>query len=352
MKAYAKRSNTYARRNNFFGRNMKNRLSHRDYQDMVIENHYPNDFGGLEEVNERLQCGKFFFGQGEYKEFFFKGFHIGYGNLSLEKPIKIDIECDYQTIQMSFTFSGKKSTTEIHSNLQTESLPNQHNICYINCFQGQTFWDTTQDMQLFDISMVPELFLKYLPTTNENFRVFRENIEQGRTCALSPHNHWITPAMQWIIRDIISCQRKGFFKRVYLENKVIELLILQLEQMGELTEPTCVSLNKGVVEKMMVVKEFIETHEIGSCSLSELAKAAGTNEYTLKKAFKRVFGTTVFGYWNQLKMAEAKALLMDGAVSVTEVAKRMGYKNPQHFTTAFKRTFGRVPSKWIYKNEG
>ena len=324
---------------------MKNRLSHRDYQDMAIENHYPNEYDGLEEVNERLQAGHFFFGQGEYKEFFFKGFHIGYSNLSLKKPIKIDVECDYQTVQMSFTFSGKKISTESHGNFQTELMANQHNIFFNNRYQGQSYWDTTENMQLFDISLVPELFLKYLPKTNDRFKTFRENIERGTICALSPYNHCITPAMQWIIRDILLCDRQGFFKRVYLENKVTELLILQLEQMSEPTQAMCANLNSRLVEKMMVVKKYIETNELGSCSLSELAKAAGTNEYTLKKAFKQVFGTTVFGYWNQMKMDEAKTLLMNGSVSVTEVAKRLGYKNPQHFTTAFKRTFGSAPSK-------
>ncbi len=324
---------------------MKNRLSHRDYQDMAIENHYPNDFGGLEEVNERLQCGKFFFGQGEYKELFFKGIHIGYGTLSLKKPMRMEMECDYQSVGMFFTFSGKMSTTESQTNLYIESMPNQHNIYFVNCFQGHTYWETNKNVQIFEINLIPELFLKYLPNHNKRFRAFRKNIEKGEICVLSPHNHWITPAMQWIIRDIISCQRKGFFKRVFLENKVTELLILQLEQMSESTQAMCANLNSRLVEKMMDVKEYIETHELGSCSLSDLAKFAETNEYTLKKAFKQVFGTTVFGYWNQLKMAEAKTLLMNGAVSVTEVAKRLGYKNPQHFTTAFKRTFGSAPSK-------
>ena len=189
-----------------------------------------------------------------------------------------------------------------------------------------------------------------MPTHNKRFKAFREKIERRETCVFSPYNYRITQAMQWIIRYIITCQRNGFFKRIFLENKVTELILLQLEQMSETTQPTCVNLNRSLVDKMMVVKEYIETHNLRSCTLSDLAKVAGTNVCTLKKAFKQMFGTTVFGYWDQLKMSEAKTLLMDGAHTVTEVANHLGYKNPQHFTRAYKRINGHVPSKWIRKN--
>ena len=325
-------------------------MSHRDFPGMAIDKIYPSEFGGLEDVNEKFSRGEFFFGEGEYNELFFKGFHIGYGTFSLKNPVRIEGEIDYHCVKICFTFSGKVSATEIQSDLYTERIPNQYNIHYIKSFKGYLNWEANKYLKLLEISIIPEFFLKYLPTHDKRFNVFREKIERGETCVFSPYNYPITQAMQWIIRDIICSERNGIFKRIYLESKITELILLQMEQISESTKGVAANLNKGLIDKMMIVKEYIETHDLRSCTLSDLAKVAGTNEYTLKKSFKQVFGTTVFEYWNQLKMAEAKTLIMDGSFSVSEVAYRMGYQSAENFTIAFKRTFGYAPSKWKHKN--
>ncbi len=44
-------------------------------------------------------------------------------------------------------------------------------------------------------------------------------------------------------------------------------------------------------------------------------------------------------------MNEARRLLLSGEMNIAEVADTVGYKNPNHFTTAFKKYFGFVPSE-------
>ena len=78
---------------------------------------------------------------------------------------------------------------------------------------------------------------------------------------------------------------------------------------------------------------------------ANLARQAGTNEFTLKKRFKEIFGTTVFGYWNNLKMEKARHMLLHEDVPVSLVAEKTGYKNQPHFSTAFKKKYGIFPGK-------
>ena len=75
----------------------------------------------------------------------------------------------------------------------------------------------------------------------------------------------------------------------------------------------------------------------------------GTNQQTLKKGFKELFGTTIWGYYNNLRMETAKDLLINQEKSIAEVADNIGYKNPQHFTVAFKKKYGILPSILKYK---
>lgn len=44
-------------------------------------------------------------------------------------------------------------------------------------------------------------------------------------------------------------------------------------------------------------------------------------------------------------MQTAKDLLLEGSKNVNEIAYHIGYQNPQHFISAFKKKFGVSPGK-------
>lgn len=149
--------------------------------------------------------------------------------------------------------------------------------------------------------------------------------------------------MELVIREIIDCKRTGFYKKMFLEAKVIELLLLQFEQFAvDITPPV---IKKQEVEKLYAVKEFMQENMARGISMSDLAAKFATNEFMLKKGFKELFGMTVFGFWNDIKMLEAKRMLLDQDLNVNEVAEAVGYQNARHFSTAFKTRFGITPGK-------
>jgi AraC-like DNA-binding protein len=80
-------------------------------------------------------------------------------------------------------------------------------------------------------------------------------------------------------------------------------------------------------------------------SIAALSRKAGINSMKLKTGFKQLFNTTVFGYLHTIRMQEAKRLLTEENMQVNEVADRIGYKYPHHFTAAFKRKFNITPSQ-------
>ena len=94
---------------------------------------------------------------------------------------------------------------------------------------------------------------------------------------------------------------------------------------------------------MYKVKTILENNLEAPLSLMELSRTVGINDFKLKKGFKEVFGNTVFGYLNELKMNRAQLLLLNNDLSVAEIARLTGYKNPTHFTAAFKKKFGVLP---------
>ena len=200
------------------------------------------------------------------------------------------------------------------------------------------------DMQILEINLAPGFFKKFLPENSGLFEAFRTAIEDRNSCLIAPEHRRISIEMYQILTDIMHCNRKGTFKRIYLEAKITELLLLQLEQFFS-TKDSISTVSKRNEEKIHAVRDYIMANLSKNCTLTDLAHQVGTNEFTLKKGFKELFGTTVFNFWNDLKMEEAKKLLISGELNVNEISDRMGYKNPRHFSTAFKRKYNIIPSK-------
>lgn len=78
-------------------------------------------------------------------------------------------------------------------------------------------------------------------------------------------------------------------------------------------------------------------------TIAELAKAVGMNQCKLKKCFKDHFGSTIYVLFQEQRMSSAQQLLQ--SYNVTETAMMLGYSNVSHFSAAFAKQFGNLPSK-------
>ncbi|AIM35238.1 AraC family transcriptional regulator [Sphingobacterium sp. ML3W] len=320
------------------------KLFDNDLSNILIEKEYPDPFlyleGGIMESTTYL---KHPIGKGEYKEIYFEGVHIGFGSASLSDRILLHFESDFETIEMHFALKGKSTAMSETFNKSISFEAHHHNIIYANGMCGKMQWECG-DFQLCEINLSPKFFKKFLPQDSALFDEFRNVIEKGNSGLLSNYNSHISHQMYQIIDEIMNCNRQGIFKRMFLEAKVIELLLLQFEQFSDpLIFNT--TLRRSDVDKVYAVREFILGNLTSACSLIDLAHKVGTNEFTLKKGFKELFGTSVFAFWNDTKMEEAKLLLTEQNMNITEVSYAIGYKNQRHFSTAFKKKYGILPSQ-------
>ena len=78
-------------------------------------------------------------------------------------------------------------------------------------------------------------------------------------------------------------------------------------------------------------------------SVPDLARIAGMSASSFHSHFKSVTGTTPLQYQKDLRLIEAKALLVDRAHSVAEAAFAVGYESPTHFSRDYSRKFGLSP---------
>ena len=187
---------------------------------------------------------------------------------------------------------------------------------------------------------------RYIPTDHSGYLNLKTGIEQNEPAVFSGYNLHMTPEISAILNALRTSTHTGFCEKLFLESKILELLVLQLSQFEQIKDYIPArQLKKEELDKMYEVKEIMTGDLYQQFSLRNLAHMVGTNEFNLKRNFKLAFGTTVFGYLNQYKMAWAKRMLIEEDVTVAEVSEKMGYKYATHFSSAFKKFYGYLPNK-------
>ncbi|WP_306352722.1 helix-turn-helix transcriptional regulator [Flavobacterium sp. '19STA2R22 D10 B1'] len=250
---------------------------------------------------------------------------------------------------MHFVLSGNTKMINTAGNETLTFEKFQHNLVYTNGVKNNWEWESNDDLKLFEVYIKIDFFKKYICENESYLKPFTSAVKNKTNAVLAKENLTITPEMYTTIENIVNCNRKGAYKKMFFEAQIIQLLLLQLEQVCCNNCAIKCSLKKSDINKMHQVKEIMLSNLNSPHTLLELAHQVGTNEFTLKKGFKTIFGNTVFGYLNDAKMAKAQKMLIEQGLSVTQVAEQVGYKNATHFTTAFKKKYGILPS--TLKNE-
>ena len=151
----------------------------------------------------------------------------------------------------------------------------------------------------------------------------------------------VSLAMNRALHELINNPLQGRFRELFTEAKILELVALQLATFKGVESPCPLQKDRDVFHDLRC---YLDTHFNDDLSLRSLSRTFGLNEFKLKRGFKTFFNTTIFDYIHEQKMLYARKLLLDNRMLVNEVSGRVGYKNPNHFSTAFKRRFGVVPT--------
>ena len=81
--------------------------------------------------------------------------------------------------------------------------------------------------------------------------------------------------------------------------------------------------------------------------IPELARRVGMSPSSFHKHFKVITSTTPLQYQKELRLLEARRLLLTGSASVTTAAYEVGYESSSQFSREYARKFGLPPSRHI-----
>ena len=99
--------------------------------------------------------------------------------------------------------------------------------------------------------------------------------------------------------------------------------------------------------RILPAKQYIESHYKEEIAVSDLAAICDLSETHLRRLFVRVLSCSPTEYRLNLRMQEAKDLLMSGSSSITEAAEAVGFEDANYFSRVFKKHTGRSPSSFM-----
>ena len=92
--------------------------------------------------------------------------------------------------------------------------------------------------------------------------------------------------------------------------------------------------------------EIVETDFASDLSLDDIARRVASSRRQMQRAYAEIGNTTFREHLTRVRMDRAATLLADKGLTVREVARRVGYRQPAQFAKAFRRHLGVAPSDY------
>ncbi len=260
--------------------------------------------------------------------------------IDTELDVDFHVRADRPVIEMVFLTS---SSTEFNFESGIRPLQlnrNQHNIFYYSAKGYTNSWQTGDNQKVITITLELDRVVGYLP--EELFHSFLNSVAQDKNDVLFCRNLNITPQMSLLLEEIVDNQAAAGLKRLAIENRIYELLFLQIDQYRNVRNNN-LNIDCCTERKIRDIKNMIDAHPEHAYTMQELTQVAGLNEHYLRTGFKDIFQTTVHSYSTQQRMEYARKLLRNDQLNVNEVVRKMGYNDATNFSAAFKKFFGITP---------
>ena len=129
----------------------------------------------------------------------------------------------------------------------------------------------------------------------------------------------------------------------------MEILILRLMRS---TSFSLVPATAGSSHQCAAVRRYIDTHYKEPLTLELLAQEAHMNKYYLAHSFKAEYGISPISYLISRRIEESRYLLRETDMSLSQIARILGFSSASYFSQSFRRAQGVSPIEYRKSRPG
>jgi transcriptional regulator GlxA family with amidase domain len=105
------------------------------------------------------------------------------------------------------------------------------------------------------------------------------------------------------------------------------------------------ALPNGQTQRITRAIQILREQYSRPLRIEELAVAAGMSASSFHQHFRALTAMTPLQYQKQLRLLEARRLLIDGGINTAHAAYRVGYESASQFSREYARMFGQPPKR-------
>lgn len=271
-------------------------------------------------------------------------YFMDWGSYSFGEGLSSTAQLKEPFIEMHFQMHGD---VHLESNdMVFDVAAGESTMLYVPTQFGEFQLGQRSEGATFEILFHPDYFQELAERYPALFEPYLDRLRKQDVFWLSNQPIHITPAMRVVIERLQHKQLGNAANSLFLEGQILELLALQLTQASDQRYIRKGMLKPADVDKMYEARNLLLANIANPPSLGELARSVGTNEFALKRDFKQVFKTSPYAMLLQHKLEVARNYLLDTRMPIAEISQIVGYSDPAHFSNAFRKHFGRPPSKY------
>jgi len=138
----------------------------------------------------------------------------------------------------------------------------------------------------------------------------------------------------WSLHDEISGNRRP--DRVIVEN----LVQIWIRRIRRAVHPVA---EKAIPSRVLAAQAHLDSRFAADITLESLASFAGMSASYLSAEFRKHIGMPPMRYLLETRLTRAAYLLADVNMSISEVAREVGFRDPLYFSRQFRKRFGLSP---------
>ena len=159
--------------------------------------------------------------------------------------------------------------------------------------------------------------------------------------------------VQTVLSSLISEIREQRMGRNRLIEMLCEQLVIQLIHHYHINQLEEVRLfDKPLTEsqsRFQPVLEYMHEHLEAKLTIEQLSDLARMNRFHFIRAFKGAFGQSPYDFLTDLRITQAKRLLVHTRLSANEIGIQCGFFSASRFSAAFRQNTGMTPSAYRSK---
>lgn len=255
-----------------------------------------------------------------------------------------DVILSYNGLAVSSMMRGRKIMT-LEDQQTFDFLPGESVILPegVTMKVGFPEADKKRPVQCATLALDWDMVNKNLAFLNESYPIKEAPYEWKLNFA---HYHFINnKELAASINKLINISMEDDIAKDALADLALKTLLLRLIQTQNLA---VLQYEERSTSRLRAAIQYIHQHLTEKITIAQLAAISHMSQSAFFHTFKEMFGISPLEYIVKARIEEAKKIMADREISITDVCYASGFNNLNHFSRMFKRMEGITPRQ--YKN--